>query len=58
LHIIARGNTIIQNLNGHVMSMLVDDDRAGRKLEGLIGIQVHLGPPMKVEVRNIRIKDL
>jgi hypothetical protein len=58
LHIIARGNTLIQVLNGHVMSMLIDDDTAGRKMDGLIGIQVHLGPPMKMEVKNIRIKDL
>jgi Domain of Unknown Function (DUF1080) len=58
LHIIARGNTLIQILNGHVMSMLIDDDTPNRKMDGLIGIQVHLGPPMKIEVRNIRIKNL
>ncbi len=58
LHIIARGNTIIQVLNGRVMSMLVDDDTPNRKMEGLIGIQVHRGPAMKMEVRNIRIKNL
>jgi hypothetical protein len=55
-HIIARGNVITQILNGRVMSMLVDDDAPNRKLSGLIGIQLHLGPPMKIEVRNIRIK--
>jgi hypothetical protein len=58
LHIIARGNTLIQILNGRVMSMVIDDDTANRKLEGLLGIQVHLGPPMKIEVRNVRIKNL
>jgi hypothetical protein len=58
LHIIARGNTLIQVLNGRMMSMLVDDDTANRKMEGLIGIQVHLGPPMKIEVRDIRLKTL
>ena len=58
LHLIARGNTIVQLLNGRVMSMLIDDDTAGRKMDGLIGIQVHLGPPMKIEVRNIRLKKL
>lgn len=58
LHIIARGNTIIQVLNGRVMSMLIDDDEAGRKMDGLIGIQCHLGPPMKIEVKDIRIKNL
>jgi len=27
-------------------------------MDGLIGIQVHLGPPMKIEVKNIRLKKL
>ena len=58
LHLIARGNTLVQVLNGHVMSMLIDDDAANRALDGLIGIQVHRGPAMKVEVRNIRLKRL
>ena len=58
LHLIARGNTLIQILNGQVMSVVIDDDVVGRKLEGLIGIQCHVGLPMKIEVRNIRIKDI
>jgi hypothetical protein len=58
LHLIARGNTLVQVLNGHVMSMLIDDDAANRAMDGLIGIQVHRGPPMKVEARNIRLKKL
>jgi 3-keto-disaccharide hydrolase len=58
LHLIARGNVLVQLLNGHVTSMLIDDDTAGRKMDGLLGIQVHRGPPMKIEVRNIRLKKL
>ena len=58
LHLIARGNTLIQILNGQVMSVVIDDDVVGRKLEGLIGIQCHVGLPMKIEVKNIRIKDI
>ena len=58
LWIIARGNTIEQLLNGRLMSMLIDDDTAGRKMDGLIGIQVHRGPPMKIEVKNVRLKKL
>jgi hypothetical protein len=59
MHIIARGNVLIQLINGHVMSQLIDDDKAGRKMDGLIGIQLHRTPnPMKIETRNIRIKDL
>ncbi len=56
LHLIADGNKLIQILNGQVMSMIIDDDKVGRKLEGLIGIQCHVGPPMKIEIKNIRIK--
>ena len=58
LHLIVRGNTIVQMLNGRVMSVLIDDDLTGRKMDGLLGIQVHKGPPMKIEVKNIRLKKL
>ncbi len=57
MHIVARGNTLIQLINGRVMSMLIDDDKAGRKMDGEIGIQLHLTTTgMKMETRNIRIK--
>lgn len=56
LHIIARGNTLIQLMNGQLMSMLIDEDAAGRRAEGLIGLQLHTGPAMKIEYRNIRLK--
>ena len=58
LHIIARGNTLIQILNGRVSSILVDDDAAGRSMSGLIGLQMHMGEPMKVEFRNVYLKKL
>jgi hypothetical protein len=55
-HIVARGNMITEILNGHVTSVLVDDDLRGRALKGLIGFQMHVGDPMKVEFRNIWLK--
>src|SRR5579883_685732 len=59
LEVIARGNTLIQVINGHVMSQIVDDDKAGRKMDGLIGIQLHKTTgPMKIEARNIRIREM
>lgn len=58
LHIIARDNVLIHILNGHVMAMVIDDDEANRRFDGLLGVQVHVGPPMKIEYRNIRIKHL
>ena len=44
--------------NGHVMSVVIDDDTEKRRADGLIGVQVHVGPPMKVEYRNLRLKKI
>lgn len=59
LHIIFRGNTLINILNGRVTSILIDDNPAGgdRLEEGWIGLQIHTGPPMRVEFRNIYLKE-
>ena len=40
-----------------VGTVVVDDDAANRPVDGLIGVQVHVGPPMKVEFKNIRLKN-
>jgi putative heme-binding domain-containing protein len=58
LHIIARGNLIIQLVNGRVLSALVDEDEQGRASEGLLGLQIHAGPPMRIEFKNVRFKPL
>ncbi len=56
VHLIARGNLITEIVNGNVTSVLIDDDAKGRALKGLLGFQMHMGPPMKVEFRNIWLK--
>ena len=56
IHVIARGNIIVEFVNGHVTSLLVDDDTQGRAWDGLLGLQLHAGPPMKIEFRNILLK--
>ena len=56
LHIIAQGNTLIHVLNGQVTSVVVDDDPKARAMSGLLGFQIHVGPPMKAEFRNIYLK--
>lgn len=57
MHLIARGNVLMHNVNGQLMSMVIDDD-PNRPRNGSIGVQVHVGPPMRVEYRNWRIKRL
>jgi hypothetical protein len=58
VHLIARGNMLVQILNGAVTSVVVDDDTKNRAAGGLLGFQVHVGQPMKVEFRNIWLKRL
>jgi len=58
LHIIAKGNKLQHYLNDKLMSEVVDNDAANRKMDGLIGVQVHVGPPMKIEYKDFRIKIL
>jgi hypothetical protein len=55
-HVVARGGTLVHILNGHVTALLVDDEAKSRTLKGLIGLQIHVGPPMKVEFRNVYLK--
>jgi hypothetical protein len=57
VHLIIRGNILMHLLNGRVMSVTIDDDVPNRPADGLLGMQVHVGPPMKVEYRNIRLKN-
>jgi len=56
-HLIVQGNTMIHMLNGRVMSVAIDDGSKA-KSEGLLGFQLHQGPAMKVEYRNLLFKEL
>jgi len=58
VHIVAKGNRLQHYINGILMSDVTDNDTINRKLSGYLGVQVHVGPPMKVEYRNIRLKNL
>ena len=57
-HLIVKGNRLQHFVNGALMSDVTDNDTLNRKSTGLLGVQVHVGPPMKVQFRNLRIKKL
>jgi Domain of Unknown Function (DUF1080) len=57
-HLIIKGNRLLHYINGVLMSDVTDNDTTNRRLSGSLGVQVHVGPPMKVEYRNFRIKKL
>ena len=58
IHIIAKGNRLQHFVNGVLMSDVTDLDAVNGKKSGWLGMQVHVGPPMKVEYKNIRLKKL
>ncbi|MEL0456585.1 DUF1080 domain-containing protein [Flavobacteriaceae bacterium SZ-1-7] len=57
-HIIAKNNRLQHFVNGKLMSDVTDNDTLNRKQSGFIGVQVHTGPPMKIEFKNIWLKNL
>lgn len=55
-HLIVKGNHLQHYINGVLMSDVTDNDTVNGAKKGLLGVQVHVGPPMKVEYKDLRIK--
>jgi hypothetical protein len=56
IHLVVKGNHMLHYINNVLMSETMDNDSLNRKFKGLIGLQMHVMPSMKVEYRNIRLK--
>ena len=56
--IIAQGNHLIHKIDGQVTIDLVDHDEAKRSLEGIVAFQIHRGPAMKVQIKDVMLKEL
>ena len=56
--IIAKGNHLIQKINGEVTVDVTDEQGAKAAKKGIIALQIHAGPPMFVQFKDIRIKML
>ena len=54
----ARGNHLVVKINGQVTSTVVDNHPELAATSGLIGFQLHVGPPMKIEFKDIFLKQL
>ncbi len=54
--ITAQGPRITLSINGQKTVEVDDQQQAERELAGLLALQLHSGPPQKVEFRNIRLK--
>jgi len=56
IYLVVKGNHMKHYINGILMSETTDNDTVNQKFKGLIGLQMHVMPSMKVEYRNIRLK--
>jgi hypothetical protein len=56
--VIAKGNVFIHIINGNVMSIGIDEDGLNAAASGIIAWQLHSGPPLKIEMKDIRIREL
>jgi Domain of Unknown Function (DUF1080) len=56
--IIANGNHLQQFINGKQTIDLTDDCEAKRAMSGVLALQLHAGPPMMVQFKDLRIKKL
>ena len=56
--IIATGNHIIQKLNGVIVVDFTDNNDTKKLLSGFMGIQIHAGAPMKIEVKDVVLKEM
>lgn len=54
-HIIARGNQVIQMLNG-IVTAEFSESSEDRLRRGLLALQVHRGPPMQVKFRHVGLR--
>ncbi len=56
--ITARGNHLVHEVNGVQTVDVYDHQESERDLSGVIAFQIHKGPAMKVEIRNVTLKRL
>ncbi|MDA0810628.1 MAG: sulfatase-like hydrolase/transferase [Planctomycetota bacterium] len=56
--VLVQGNHHQHWIDGHLTTDLIDLDEKGRALEGVLAMQVHVGPAMTIQYKDFRIKHL
>ena len=54
--IVAQGPRLQHFINDQLMSETIDEEAGKRVAQGILALQVHAGPPMKVEFKDIQLK--
>src|SRR5206468_1141624 len=56
--IIAKGNHLQHFINGKQTVDVIDEQESKAAKSGILAFQIHAGPPMKIQFKNVRIKML
>ena len=56
--VLAEGNHQRHWIDGHPTADVIDLDEKGRKLDGVLAVQVHVGPPMTIRYKDFFLKAL
>jgi hypothetical protein len=56
--IIAKGNHLIQKINGHTTVDVTDNEKEKSAASGILALQLHAGPPMKIQFKDIELMRL
>jgi hypothetical protein len=57
-HIIARSHHMLLKINGQISAEFIDNDKKEFDASGILALQLRLGPPMKVQFKEILLKQL
>jgi hypothetical protein len=55
---VCKGPEITLYINGTLMCQITDHDASTGGKGGIIALQMHPGPPMKVQFKNLYLKEL
>ena len=56
--IIANGSHLQHFINGHQTIDVTDEQESKAAKSGVLALQIHVGPPMTVQFKNLRMKSL
>jgi len=56
--VVAKGATMTHTINGTLMSETIDESAKDAVKEGILAFQLHQGPPMKIQFKDIKLTTL
>lgn len=53
-----KGNKLTVKINGKTTSVVIDEQESEREMKGVLALQMHSGPPMKVQFKDLVLNKL